>query len=206
MLAGLEMRIREAQKHERQLGAGEEVGQELHRVGAQARDVLIAAIRRGRGGVLGAQGRDAIFHVLGDLRADLEAEDQFVGQSGREGDEEAAEAAAYVGDCDGFGEGFGSGVVGGWLRVWGDEGRVVGGPVHEGWACGAVEASVWLAVSGRGGDFGGGGFTRSVGGRRRDWRGLVAGRISSGGARRCLVLCGFGGSLRAFAACLLLSS
>ena len=47
--------------------------------------------------------------------------------------------------------------------------------------------------------------TRSIDGLRTDSRGLVAGRISSWAARRCPLLCGFCGSLRAFGACLLLS-
>ncbi len=47
--------------------------------------------------------------------------------------------------------------------------------------------------------------TRLIDGLRMDSRGLVAGRISSWGARRCLLLCGFCGSLRAFGASLLLS-
>ena len=45
----------------------------------------------------------------------------------------------------------------------------------------------------------------SVCGRRRGWRGRAAGRIASWGARRCLVPCGFCGSLGAFGACLMLS-
>ena len=47
--------------------------------------------------------------------------------------------------------------------------------------------------------------TMSIGGRRMDWRGLVAGSISSWGAWYCLLLCGSCGNLRAFGACLLLS-
>ena len=134
----------------RQLAAGEEVGQELHGVGAQARYILIPA--RGRRGALGAQSRDAIFHVLGHLGADLEPEDQLVGQEGRERDEKAAEAAADVRDCHGFGQGFDRGGFGkGGLLRCDDESRVVGGPVHEGWARGA-RSVIWLAVSGRGGN------------------------------------------------------
>ena len=45
----------------------------------------------------------------------------------------------------------------------------------------------------------------SIDGRRRDWRGLVGGRISSWAARRCPPACGSYGSLRAFGACWLLS-
>ena len=45
----------------------------------------------------------------------------------------------------------------------------------------------------------------SIDDRRRDWRGLVGGRISSWAARRCLLACGFCGILRAFGACWLLS-
>ena len=97
----------------RELGADEDVGQELHGVGTEAGDVLVGAglwRRRGRRRrrrwmrrrVLGAEGGDAILDVLGHLGADFEAQDQFVGEEGGEGDEEAAEAAAYVCDRDGF--------------------------------------------------------------------------------------------------------
>ena len=46
--------------------------------------------------VLGAEGGDAVLHIGGDLGADFEAEDQFDGEEGGEGDEEATEAAADV--------------------------------------------------------------------------------------------------------------
>ena len=186
----------------RQLAAGEEVGEELHGVGAQACDVLVPA-RRG-GGALGAEGGDAVLDVLGHLGADLEAEDQFGGEEGGEGDEEAAEAAADVGDCDGLGRGGGGAVGGEGVGVWCGEGGVVGGPVHECWACGARKRRL-VSCQRSGGGGGAGGLAMSIGGRRRGWRGLAAGRISSGEARRCLLLCGFCGNLGAFGACLLLS-
>ncbi len=90
--------------------------------------------------MLGAESGDAILDVLGDLGADLEPEDQFGGQEGREGDEETAEAAADVGDGDGLRQALllrrlGLASVGG--VFWYDEGWVVGGPVHVGWAGGA---------------------------------------------------------------------
>lgn len=125
--------------------------------------------------LLGAEGRDAIFDVFGHLGADLEAEDQVVGQQRGERDEETAEAAAYVCDRDGFGHCgvFSQRVVlffffffffggddwsscsssscsgGSRIIIWcmGDESRVVRGPVHEGWACGARRGIMVLVSS-----------------------------------------------------------
>ena len=95
--------------------------------------------------MLRPQRRDAIFHVLGHLGADLEPEDQFVGQERGERDEETAEAAADVGVghlvCQRRdGVTFDGG--GGGLGIWRDERRVVWGPVHQGRVCGAGEASI----------------------------------------------------------------
>lgn len=67
MLAGLEVRVREAEEEAGEGGAREEVGQEFHRVGAQRGDVLI------RGGLLGSEGEDArvceVVHLVADLQA-----------------------------------------------------------------------------------------------------------------------------------------
>lgn len=66
-LAGLEVRVREAEEEAGEGGAREEVGQELHRVGAQRGDVLI------RGRLLGSEGEDArvgeVVHLVADLQA-----------------------------------------------------------------------------------------------------------------------------------------
>ena len=72
MLARFEMRVREAEEDAGQLGAPEEVGQELHRVGAQGGDVLVFRGRVGLGLGLAAQGADPVLDVRGDLRTDLE--------------------------------------------------------------------------------------------------------------------------------------
>lgn len=111
--------------------------------------------------MLGAEGRDAIFDVFRHLGADLEAQDQVVGEQRGERDEEAAEAAAYVCDRDRFDDqrlddgagsvrGGGDGLLGrrGCI-MWRveDESRVVRGPVHEGWACGAREGIMVLISS-----------------------------------------------------------
>ena len=69
VLPGLEMRIRETEEDLRQLGLAEEVGQELHRVGPHAGDVLVET----RGRVLGPEGADAVLDEFGDLGADFEA-------------------------------------------------------------------------------------------------------------------------------------
>jgi hypothetical protein len=60
VLALLEVRVREAEEDFGELGLGEEVGQEFHRVGAQAGYVLIAARR----GVLDAQGAGFFLDVF----------------------------------------------------------------------------------------------------------------------------------------------
>lgn len=105
--------------------------------------------------MLGAEGRDAIFDVFRHLGADLEAQDQVVGEQRGERDEEAAEAAANVCDRDGFDDRAGSVRGGDGLLarrgciMWGveDESRVVRGPVHEGWACGARRGIMVLVSS-----------------------------------------------------------
>ena len=46
MLAGLEVRVREAEEEMGERGAGEEVGEEFHGVGAEGGDVLVGGGRR----------------------------------------------------------------------------------------------------------------------------------------------------------------
>ena len=99
-----------------ELGFGEEVGEEFHRVGAQARYVVVAmrsaagagvgagagaGVGGGGGGVgLGVggatQGFDFFLHEFCYGGADFEAEEEGVGHFWGEGEEEAAEAAADV--------------------------------------------------------------------------------------------------------------
>lgn len=66
------MRIGETEEDLGELGFAEEVGQEFHRVGSDAGDVLVE-IRGGGGGVLGSEGADAVLDEFGDLGADFEA-------------------------------------------------------------------------------------------------------------------------------------
>ena len=135
--------------------------------------------------------------VFGDLGADFEAEEEGGGEEGGERDEETAKAAADV--CYGYwfcewcGRGGGVGV---------DEGWVVEGPIHLGGAGGAMGEG-WLVCQcpweGRRWEWRRG-CTKSVGGRRRGWRGRAGGRIFSGGTRCCGWIGGFCGILRAFGA------
>ena len=82
MLARLEVRVREAEEEVRELPAGEVVGEELHRVGAEGGDVLVGAgagagawrgVGGGGRGVLRAEGRDARVYVVEDLGAEFHA-------------------------------------------------------------------------------------------------------------------------------------
>lgn len=83
MFAGFEMRVGEAEEEQAEGGAGEEVGEEFHGVGAEGGDVVVCrwgGVRgRGVGGggrgwsVLGAEGVDAVGDVGGYLGADFEA-------------------------------------------------------------------------------------------------------------------------------------
>lgn len=90
VLPGFEMGVREEEEEGGEGVFFEKVGEELHGVGADDRDIVV-------GGRVGdAEGGDAIRDIVGDLDADLEAEDADVGVEGGELDEEAAEAAADV--------------------------------------------------------------------------------------------------------------
>lgn len=147
--------------------------------------------------MLSAKGGNAVLNVFSNLGADFETEDEGVREERGERDEETAEAAADVCYCDGLCEGFGF-VRGGGVDV----GWVVGGPVHLGGTGGARGGEGWLVrLSVLWGGYGAGGvYTRSIGGRRRGWRGRVGGRISSWGGRCWGWLGGFCGILRAFGA------
>lgn len=127
MLARLEMGVGKTKEDLLQLGLGEEVGQEFHRVGAEAGEVLVCVC----GGVLGAEGFDFLLHEFRDGAADFETQDLSAGEVGGEREEEASEPAAYV--CDGD------------FLVWGG-GGVVRGPVHGGggWWAGEGDVSVGL--------------------------------------------------------------
>lgn len=76
MLASLEMRIREAKEDLGKLGFMEEVGEELHGVGAHTGDVLV----QGCSCVLCSEGANAILHELCHLRTDLESYNQGFGK------------------------------------------------------------------------------------------------------------------------------
>ena len=76
MLAGLEVRVREAEENLTQLPPRKIIRQEFHRVRAERGDIAVGA------GVLRAQRGDAVGHVVGDLGAELEAEDEGGGEQG----------------------------------------------------------------------------------------------------------------------------
>lgn len=69
MLTLFEMGVRETEEDFAELAFGEEVGEEFHRVGADAGDVLVG----GGGGVLDAQGADFFLDVFCDCCADFHA-------------------------------------------------------------------------------------------------------------------------------------
>lgn len=101
MLPRLEVRVRKAEEDLAERSAGEEVGQEFHRVGADTGDVAVVVLSAaGVRGRLRAQRFDLGVHVFRDGGADFEAEDEGLRVFGGEGEEEAAEAAADVCDFD----------------------------------------------------------------------------------------------------------
>ena len=77
MLAGFKVGVGEAEEEVGELGAGEEVGEEFHGVGAVGGDVLVEGGwgwgGSGGGGVEGAEGGDAVVDVGCYLGADFEA-------------------------------------------------------------------------------------------------------------------------------------
>lgn len=112
VLALLEMRIGKAQENLVELLLAEKIGEEFHRVGAYAGDVLIvcfscsfasAFFTRNSSGMLCAQGARFVLDEFGHGGANFHAEDESVGKFACEGETEAAEAAANVCDGDLFG-------------------------------------------------------------------------------------------------------
>lgn len=91
VLAGLEVGIWEEEKEGRERMLCEEVGEELHRVGSDDRNIIVM-VRFG----CGTQRSDAVCDILGDLHAYFKPEDVFVGKSGRQLHEETAKAAANI--------------------------------------------------------------------------------------------------------------
>lgn len=67
MFAGFEVRVGEAEEEEAEGGAGEEVREEFHGVGAEGGDVVVEGW-----GVLGAEGVDSVGDVGCYLGADFE--------------------------------------------------------------------------------------------------------------------------------------
>mmetsp|Transcript_11584 Transcript_11584/g.48588 ORF Transcript_11584/g.48588 Transcript_11584/m.48588 type:complete len:238 (-) Transcript_11584:226-939(-) len=90
VVRGLEVRVGEQEEQLRELTLLKEVGQVLHAVCADARDVLV------RTGVLAPERHAPLLHVLAHLIPDLHAHREVVREQRRETHEQTPEAAPHV--------------------------------------------------------------------------------------------------------------
>lgn len=102
VLPGLEMGIREEEEEGREGVLLEKIGEEFHGVGTDNGDVVVmgrrveAILSRVLGCMGDTEGSNAVADILGDLDADLKAEDADVGIMWCKIDEETAKAAPDV--------------------------------------------------------------------------------------------------------------